>query len=118
MEVNKIGFAGGAEQAQASAGKKAAKVAAGAVAVAGAAVGAFYALKKGGLDVFEGISKQEGKNVFQKTFNAVKNGENWEKLGKAFRKGAVAIKDTVVDFAKKLLPKTEKAAENVTQEAA
>ena len=97
---------------------KVAKVVGGAVAAAGVAAGLIYAAKKGGLDVFEGISKQEGGNVFTKTIKAVTTKENWSKLGKALKKGAVSIKDTVVDFAKKLLPKAKNAAEDVAQDVA
>ena len=97
---------------------KAAKVVAGAAAVAGVAAGTIYALKKGGLDVFEGISKQNGKNVFSKTVNAIKSGDNWKKLGNHFKDGFVSIKDSVVGFAKNHLPKAAKAAEEVAENVA
>ena len=92
---------------------KAVKVAAGAAAVAGLAAGTFYALKKGGLDVFEGISKQEGNNIFSKTFKAVTNGDNWKKLGSHLKDGLGAIKDSVL----KHLPKAKEAAEGAAEAA-
>ena len=119
MQVNFTGekdyMSAGPGYAQKSGAGK--KIAAGVVVAAGlAAVG--FAAHKG--DVFKKIANvaknEEGKFDIGKLFKSI-NMENVKKAFKGIGNGFVAIKDSIVTTAKKVMPKAKEAAEEVADDA-
>lgn len=114
MQVNQVNFTGNGAEVSKSAGKK---IAAGVVVAAGlAAVG--LAAHKG--DVFKKIANvaknEEGKFDIGKLFKSI-NMENVKKAFKGVGSGFVAIKDSIVATAKKVMPKAKETAEEVADDA-